>query len=275
MSQTGLRIGVAGCGAMGRPMAETLIAAGETVFGFDVRKLDDFDVFCRHMFTCPKTFAAEIDVLISVVRDRQQTLNLLFDDQALLHQDQKPMTVVFSSTLSPNVVREVADRLPAGMNLIDAPMSGAPTRARSGTLTFMVGGEDAEVARLMPLFEIMGDTVHHLGALGTGMTAKVLNNFVGVTGVVAVRKALASARALGLSERRLLDIMRVSSGSTWYGDNLEKIDWAAEGYDPSNTIGILEKDVGAYLDALDGGPGEFERALVAAIRAMEPLRPLS
>ena len=65
--------------------------------------------------------------------------------------------------------------------------------------------------------------------------------------------------------------MAMSSGATWYGDNIDAIDWSRQGYDPGNTIGIIEKDVKAYLDALDDGGGAFETALLDELRTLEPL----
>ena len=269
-------IGVAGCGSMGLPMAECLHAAGYEVWGFDVRPVDEFGAFETRMIADPKAFSARVDTVISVVRNRQQTFDLCFDDQALFNGDNPPKTLVVSSTLSPRVLPEIAGRLPAGAVLVDAPMSGAPGRAVDGTLTFMVGGADETVKSLMPLFDVMGEEIHHLGTTGTGMTCKVINNFVGVTGVAAVRKALAASSALGLDRERLLAVMRTSSGATWYGDNLDRISWAREGYDPANTIGILEKDMLSFMDAVGGDDSvdvdDLADAVLGVVRNMEPLK---
>jgi 3-hydroxyisobutyrate dehydrogenase-like beta-hydroxyacid dehydrogenase len=268
-------IGVAGCGAMGLPMARRLQAAGFETWGLDVRPLHEFGDFQPRMVTDPADFAGRIDVVVSVVRDRKQTFDLLFDDQAILTRAARPNTVVVSSTLSPRVLPEIAARLPAKTALVDAPMSGAPIRAEDGTLTFMVGGADDDIARLMPAFQAMGGVIHHMGATGTGMTCKVINNFVGVSGVVTVRKALKAATALGLEHDRLLEVMRTSSGSTWYGDNIDRISWSREGYDPANTIGILEKDMRAFLDAVEGrddvAVDDFAAAVLDVVRRLEPL----
>ena len=268
-------IGVAGCGAMGLPMARRLARAGFEVFGFDIRPVSEFGDFAPRMIADAAAFAARCDTVISVVRNAKQTCDLLFDAQAILARDRRPKRLVVCSTVSPRAVHAVAARLPTGTILIDAPMSGAPYRAEAGTLTFMVGGDDDAVAALMPAFHAMGTTVHHLGPLGAGMTCKVVNNFVAASSVVAVRRALAAARALGFDPARLLDVMRTSSGATWYGDNFDKIVWAREGYDPANTIGILEKDVTSFLDALAGNgadaPGDFASAVLAGLRAAEPL----
>lgn len=269
-------IGVAGCGAMGLPMARRLHEAGHEVWGLDVRPVDEFGNFSPRMIVNAREFAAKTDIVISVVRDCHQSMDLLFDDQAIVSGINPPKTVVISSTLSPRVLPKIAERLPAEITFVDAPMSGAPARAEDGTLTFMVGGDDDVVAALMGLFKIMGDKVHHLGATGTGMTCKVINNFVAVTGVATVRKALSAADTLGLGRERLLDVMRTSSGSTWYGDNLDRISWSREGYDPTNTIGILEKDMLSFLDAVAGreevAVDELASSVLDALRTMEPLK---
>ena len=268
-------IGVAGCGAMGLPMARQLQKAGQTVWGFDVRPADGFEDFASRMIEGPGKFAATIDTLISVVRDQHQNMDLLFDNQAIMKRENPPKTIIISSTLSPRFLPEIAERLPPGTALVDAPMSGAPARAEDGTLTFMVGGNNEIVSDLMMLFKIMGNDVHHLGSTGMGMTCKVINNFVSVTGFAAVRKALIAADILGLQRERLLKVMRSSSGSTWYGDNLDRISWAREGYDAANTIGILEKDMLSFLDAVKGCEGVAVENLAGSVldivRAVEPL----
>lgn len=268
-------IGVAGCGAMGLPMARRLLGAGHEVWGFDVRPPNEFGDFEPRMITDPAAFADAVDTVITVVRDRRQTFDALFDEQAIMKAPRPPKTLVVSSTLSPRILPEIAARLPDDTTLCDAPMSGAPGRAEDGTLTFMLGAPDAALAHVMPLLVAMGSDIHHLGAIGTGMTCKVINNFVAVCSVAAVRKALAASKMLGLDPDRLLDVMSTSSGGTWYGDNLDAISWSREGYDPANTMGILEKDMLSFLDAVgehgEVGATEFAGSALDVIRSLEPL----
>ena len=268
-------IGIAGCGSMGLPMAKQLLAAGQNVWGYDIRPAKEFGDFQSRMISDPAEFGSAVDILISVVRNHQQTLELCFDDQALFTLPNHPKTFVCSSTLSPRVLPEILDRLPQDVAMVDAAMSGAPARAENGTLTFMVGGELAAIECLTPLFKIMGTEVNHLGFMGSGMTCKVINNFVAITGVAAVRKAIAAARALGMDPKTLLNIMRSSSGSTWYGDNIDRISWSREGYDPGNTIGIIEKDMLSFLDAVTSNPDvevkDFAASVLEVVRSMEPL----
>lgn len=268
-------VGVAGCGAMGLPMARHLLAAGFDVLGFDVRPVSDFGDFAIHMEPDPAVFAARCDVVISVVRDARQTYDLCFDKQGICGMGTSINTLIISSTLAPGVIGQVRERLDAGIRLIDAPMSGAPAGAESATLTFMLGGDVDDVSRCRPLFEAMGANQFYCGPLSHGMTVKVLNNYVAVSEVVAVRRVLDAAIALGIDTRRLREIMSRSSGATWYGDRFDTISWAREGFDPGNTMGILEKDLAAAMEAIHGAlgcdEGALEAALAASLRSLEPL----
>jgi len=260
---------------MGLPMARRLLLAGIDVWGFDVRPLSGFGDFQNRMVEDPDEFAERVDTVISVVRDWRQTEDLCFDDQAIFSHPNAPQTLVVSSTLSPRVLPTLKERLTDGVTLVDAPMSGAPFRAANGTLTFMVGGEAEDVTALTPAFQAMGKDIHHLGPCGAGLTCKVVNNFVASSSVVAVRRALKAANALGVDRKTMLDVMRSSSGGTWFGDNFAEIDWAHEGYDPANTMGILEKDMTSFLDAVsalpENGRRGFEDAILDNLRRMEKL----
>ena len=161
----------------------------------------------------------------------------------------------------------------AGCGSMGLPMAQALRHAG-----YEVWGLDVRLAdefdRLTPLFQAMGQHLFRLGPSGAGMTAKVLNNYVACASVVAVRRAYARARELGADWGALRSVMMASSGSTWFGDHFHEIDWSREGYETNNTIGILEKDVLAGLDAMRGaeraGPDAFDAALLEATRAIEP-----
>ncbi|MEO8164343.1 MAG: NAD(P)-binding domain-containing protein, partial [Betaproteobacteria bacterium] len=269
-------IGVAGCGAMGLPMAQALQGAGYEVWGLDVRPAEEFGSFQSRLLD-PDEFAQRVEIVIAVVRNTAQIQELCFDQQALFVRAQHPRTLIVSSTVSPRFLPELRSRLPADVSLVDAPMSGAPHAARHRKLSFMLGGAAEDLDRLTPLFEAMGQHLFRLGPLGAGMTAKVLNNYVASTSVVAVRRVYARARELGTDLDALRAVMSASSGSTWFGDNFHDIDWSSEGYESNNTMGILEKDVLSGLDAIrnvkHAGPDAFDTALLEAIRAIGPFEP--
>jgi len=271
MAEPRLKYGVAGCGAMGLPMAQALHRAEFDTCGFDVRPVDEFGEFSDRMIVSAAEFSNSCDVVICVVRDERQILDLCFDDQALFSIPDYPKIFILSSTVSPHVVHRLRERLPDDVALLDAPMSGAPPAAIAANLTFMIGGAKSDFEQLLPIFSAMGEKINYLGELGCGMTAKVLNNFVAASTVVAVRNVLKQADALGFDRQALLDVMDRSSGKTWFGSNFDALDWSGEGYDPANTMGILVKDVRAFVDALPDGPEPLHDAVIDALQNLKPL----
>ena len=258
-----MRVLVAGLGAMGLPMARALAGAGHETAGFDVRAVDAPDLaLVEH----PRDAHAE--ALVVVVRDAAEAHALCLDDQALFARTPHPSLVLLCSTVSVPAVHALAARLPEGVALVDAPMSGAPVAAEERALSFMLGGAEADVDAAMPLVRAMGARHHRLGPLGAGMRAKVLNNAVAAASVVAVRRALAGAAGAGMDPDALLEVMRTSSGATWFGDAFERISWAREAHAPDNTIGILVKDVTAGIESAGREPDGWDRALLAALEAL-------
>ena len=269
------RIVMAGCGAMGLPMASALYASGFDTYGFDVRPPAEFPSFRQRMLTSLDELGGN-DTLWLVVRDQHQINDICFEKFAVYNKTAYPQLLVVSSTISPKYIDELAKKLPADVMLIDAPMSGAPIAAIEKTLTFMVGGNTTTVGGLMPAFNAMGTNIYHLGETGQGMLAKVLNNYVAACNVISVRKSLAHAVELGMPVENLLTVVNQSSGSNWFANKIDAIDWSHESYQPDNTIGILEKDVTAALDVIDGiysenneqAKDDFGHAMLAALKTL-------
>jgi 3-hydroxyisobutyrate dehydrogenase-like beta-hydroxyacid dehydrogenase len=256
-------VGVAGCGRMGAPMLDALRKAGFKARGFDIRPPGSFGALAPAVTDSPETFADDLRVLLTVVRDIPQTEELLFGAQRLVRRAGNLETIVICSTLSPRYVRELSQRIPARIALIDAPMSGAAIAAEEARLSFMLGGSAAEIDRLMPLFRAMGQHFHIMGDFGSGMAAKVLNNLLAATNTAVTRLVLDWADAQGIDEARLLHLIATSSGQNWLASGFEKIEFARDGYDPENTIGILIKDIDS---ALDGAPESAEAELFRAVQ---------
>ena len=273
-----LQIGIAGCGEMGFPMLQVLLENKLCVFGHDIRKSLDFGDVCGSIIDSKKQFFSRCDVIMSVVRDEQQTLDLTEGDCGIFKQKATKYFLI-CSTLSPRFIKDLKSRAPKNIIMIDCPMSGASNGAREASLTFMVGSSKDEFTFVSPLLGVLGENNIHVGDFGSGMTMKVLNNFVTSVTVTAVRQVLDHAEDLDLSRDQLLKIMDCSSGQSWFGSNFTKIKWATLGYSERNTIGILEKDVEAYLDALEILPDtkkekeclDLQRSTIASLRSLRKL----
>ena len=254
-------IGVAGCGTMGLPMLEVLLKNNINAFGYDVLSYENFLGLEDNFISSKKDFFQKVDIIFSVVRDINQTKELCEGKNGLF-QLNSPKTLIISSTLSPAFLNDFFKNAPENITMIEAPMSGAPMKAKDATLTFMVGAEKNQYENILPILNILGEKIHHIGKFGSGMSVKVLNNFVASCSVVAVRHVLSEAKYLNISSEQLLEMLNCSSGKTWFSENLENIDWAKESYTKENTIGILEKDVNSYLDGLENSESETSQALL-------------
>ncbi|MEP4308105.1 MAG: NAD(P)-binding domain-containing protein, partial [Lentilitoribacter sp.] len=241
-------IGVAGCGRMGEPMLAALRSMGLRAKGFDsVGKDSDW------ITSDSVRFGADLRTLITVVRDIDQTEDVLFGAQNFVGTAQKLDRVIISSTLSPRYVRDLRARVPKHIVMIDAPMSGAQVAAERAELSFMLGGDPCDLDEAQMIFSSMGKHFHRMGPFGSGMQAKVLNNMLAASHTAMTRMVLDWADDAGLCEKALLSLIHTSSGQNWLASGFDEIEFARDGHDASNTIGILVKDVDSAMDAAPQG----------------------
>jgi 3-hydroxyisobutyrate dehydrogenase-like beta-hydroxyacid dehydrogenase len=265
------KIGLAGIGRMGSGMLSNLRKGGIDATGFDIRGPSDFPNI--PVTNDADVFAKDLTTLITVVRDTTQTDEVLFGAQGFVTRATSLETVIISSTLSPKYVRALRTRVPAHINLIDAPMSGAEVGAIEGTLAFMIGGGDAPVAAAWPLFEAMGTNIHRMGDFGDGIQAKVLNNLLCASHTVMARLILDWATEADLDHGKLLALIDKATGQNWFTSRFEQIEFARQGYEAGNTIAILEKDVAAALDAApDAANTALPELLKQMLHDLEPMR---
>ena len=256
-----LNVGIAGCGTMGLPMLEVLLKNGVNAFGYDVKSKENFPTLKENFISSKVNFFEKSDIIFSAVRDINQTVELCEGKNGLFKVNTRKILII-SSTLSPAFLSNFINKVPENITIIEAPMSGAPMSAKNATLTFMVGSSKKEFDKILPILEILGKKIHHIGEFGSGMSVKVLNNFVASCSVVAVRHVLSEAKNLNITSKQLLNILNCSSGQTWFSENLDNIDWAKESYTQNNTIAILEKDVKSYLDGLANSKNKTNSAMV-------------
>ena len=238
-------IGIAGCGEMGYPMLKMLLQNDINATGHDIKASKHFKDFGDKYITSKSNFFKKNDVILSIVRDTKETNNLLVDNNTLFSK--KNATILICSTLPTTYIAELKKKLPKNFTLIDTPMSGSTIKAKEGTLTFMVGGNKNEIEYVMPLLNILGDNILHIGDFGKGMSVKLLNNFIAASSVLATRNVLAQINDFGLTKKQLLDVVKCSTGDNWFAQNYDNLNWSKENFEKTNTMGILEKDLLSYI----------------------------
>jgi len=240
-------IGIAGCGEMGYPMLKMLLQNNINATGHDIKASENFKDFGEKYIPSKSDFFLKNNVVLSIVRDTKETEDLLIKNNALLSK--KHVTILICSTLPITYIKKLKENLPEHFRLIDTPMSGSTIKAQEGTLTFMVGGKNDEVQYVMPLLNILGDNIIHIGDFGKGMSVKLLNNFIAASSVLATRNVLAQINDFGLTKKQLLDVVKCSTGDNWFVQNYDNLNWSKENFEKKNTMGILEKDLLSYIES--------------------------
>jgi 3-hydroxyisobutyrate dehydrogenase len=140
--------------------------------------------------------------------------------------------VVVHSTILPNTARTLAARAAElGVGVLDAPVSGGAERARTGSLTVMVGGDDDVLRRTRPVLDALATSVTHVGPSGAGAAVKLANQLVMFAGLAAVLEALEVAAHYGASVGDTLDVMTTSTGDSWVVRNWGFFDRLRADYD--------------------------------------------
>jgi 3-hydroxyisobutyrate dehydrogenase len=208
-------IGFIGLGNMGLPMAINLVKAGHEVTGFDVvpAARDAAGDGGVHIAARAIDAAANQEVVITMLPNGKLVLDVYED---ALKAAAPGTLFIDSSTIDVDSARAAhAAAASAGMQSLDAPVSGGVGGATAGTLTFMAGGETDAFTRAKPLLELMGKKIVHCGGAGAGQAAKICNNMILGISMIAVCEGFVLAEQLGLDKQALFDVAATSSGQCW------------------------------------------------------------
>ena len=195
-----MKIGFIGLGIMGRPMALNLKAAGHALFVPDRRSLTDELRAAATVLGDAAAVAEASDVVILMVPDTPDVEAVLFGSHGVAEGLQKGTLVIDMSSISPVATKAFAARVEKlGCDYLDAPVSGGEVGAKAASLTIMVGGNEAAFARALPLFQLMGKNITHVGhEAGAGQVCKVCNQIIVALNIQAVSEALTFARKAGV-----------------------------------------------------------------------------
>jgi len=210
------RIAFIGLGHMGGGMAPNLVKAGHDVRAFDLVPeaiQHAADAGCSAAGSAAEA-VRDADVVITMLPAAKHVKAVFESDIA---PNAKPGTLLIDcSTIDVASAREVGEAMQAkGFDFLDAPVSGGIAAAAGGTLTFMVGGSDAQFERARPFLEPMAKAVIHAGKLGAGQAAKICNNMILGATMAATCEAFVLAQELGLNLQTFFDISSKASGQSW------------------------------------------------------------
>lgn len=257
------RIGFVGLGIMGSRMAANLARAGHELTVFNRTRATAEAWVAEHggiVAAIPAEVGAASDIVISMVVDGDQVRSVLLGDDGVAHGAAAGTLCVDMSTIAPAQTRAIGAELARrGLKLVDAPVTGSSPKAQDATLTIMAGGDEDDVARALPLLEVMGALVVHVGALGQGEMVKVINNAVAAANAATVAEALLVGQATGVDLDALVLVMGAGSG----GSAMLNLKSAAMRQHDYSTLFKLEhmlKDVRLCLEAAERGNVPFTSA---------------
>jgi 3-hydroxyisobutyrate dehydrogenase-like beta-hydroxyacid dehydrogenase len=245
-SQQRERVGFIGLGNMGGPMARNLAQAGfpMTVLDLDPERMAMVEALGAERAGSARELAERSDIFCSVVMNDRQTLDVMLGGDGVLAGAASGSLIILHSTISIATCREVAAAAePKGVAVIDAAVSGAAERSELGTLSLMVGGDDADVERARPLFEVVGSEIFHMGALGMGQATKQCNNLMSLVNLHVVSEALRLAREVGIDEAKMRQVAEASTGNSWALRNIDEMRALADLYGDGSMDRFGRKDL--------------------------------
>jgi len=201
------RIGFIGIGIMGEAMVRRLLDLGfsVTVWNLEPERLETVLPHGAVAAETPAAVAAASDIVMLCVLHMAAVERCILAEDGVAAAGAGPTLVIDFSTADPEGTREVAAKLKAltGAGWIDAPVSGGPQLARTGGMTVMAGGSQADFDRAKPILEQMSGNLTLMGPVGAGQTTKIINQAIVGTGYVVMAEALMLAEAAGIDAARL------------------------------------------------------------------------
>ncbi len=262
-------VGVIGLGAMGLGVARSLLRAGFTVYGCDVRP-DVLRTFAREgglVCGTPAEIGRLADVVLTLVVNAAQSETVLFGEHGAVAAMRPGSLVIASATVAPEVALDFARRIEAaGLQMLDAPVSGGAARAAAGEVTVMSSGPAAAYALCEDVLDAIAAKVYRLGeAHGVGSKVKIINQLLAGVHIAAAAEAVALGVREGVDPHALYEVITHSAGNSWMFEN--RVPHILSGdYTPLSAVDIFVKDLGLVLDT--GRRSKFPLPLSAAAHQM-------
>jgi 3-hydroxyisobutyrate dehydrogenase len=241
-------IGFIGIGKMGLPMASRIAAQGYPLHVYDISEAALKAICDRTTAQAQKTLkeiGRNCSVVILMLPDSEVVKRVLFGEKdGLAAHLSRGSVVIDMSSSDPSVTREIGPQLKkAGVDFIDAPVSGGVKRAVDGSLAIMVGGDSAVIARVKPLLLTMGKSIIETGMLGSGHAMKALNNYVSAAGLLAACEALKVGSDFGIAPDKIIAVLNASTGKNNSTENKMMQFVVSKLFNSGFSLGLMRKDI--------------------------------
>ena len=242
-----MRVGFLGLGAIGAPMAAHLAKRDSlTVWNRTRARATEFAALHKAQAAAtPREAASGAEVVITCLPTSREVEAVLDGPDGLEAGLQPGALLIDCTSGDPGASRRIARRLAErGVAFADAPVSGGVSGAEAGTLTVMVGGDEATFTRARPVLSAFGKRIEHLGQVGTGHAMKAANNALLAVNLIAVGEALAGLVKAGVSARTAVEVLNASSGRSFVSEVLVPERVLTGRWPRTFRLALLDKDVG-------------------------------
>lgn len=239
-----MKITIIGLGQMGGNMALTLQKAGFNVNGTDVFAATRQNLADKGLSVFEPDTLPQADVYLLSLPTSAHVREVIENAPGLLQNATRGSVIVDCSTSDPEVTRELAKLvIDAGLEWLDAPVSGGPKGAANGTLGMLLGGDASTIKRVMPMLEAMSAKRTHVGGPGSGHVVKLANNYLCAAHLLTTAEAVAMATRAGVSPEACLAGINSGSGRSAVSE-VNFPEWIlSERYDSGFTMGLMRKDL--------------------------------
>jgi 2-hydroxy-3-oxopropionate reductase len=243
------KVGFVGLGIMGAAMAGNLLEAEHelVVHNRTRSKAEQLVSYGARVADSPRELAEVSDIIITMLPGPPEVEEVVAGEGGLLEGAAEGSLIVEMSTSSPLLARQLAHTArERGVRMLDGPVSGGDVGARDGTLSIMVGGEDEDFERARPLFEVMGETVVHVGGAGAGQVVKACNQIVVALVIEAVAEALVLGSKAGVAPDRVVEVLSGGLAANKVLD-IKGEKFLSRDFTPGGKVEYHRKDLGIAL----------------------------
>ncbi|MBV9686075.1 MAG: 3-hydroxyisobutyrate dehydrogenase [Alphaproteobacteria bacterium] len=253
-----MKIGFIGTGTMGQPMLANLVKKGFDLLAFDVvpAALDAAVRLGAARAGSVSEAAANCELVVTMLPSSANVEAVYLGSGGIAENAAGGRLCVDMSTIDPGTSQRVAARLnERGIRFLDAPVSGGVGGAAAGTLAIMVGGDARDLEEARPALAAMGSNIIHVGAVGAGEVAKLCNNLVSGSALIAVAEAFRIGEAFGVDLQVLTNVIAKSSGATWVMEHMHPVPGIVDGaassrqYAPGFMTDLMAKDLALAVNA--------------------------
>ena len=216
-----MKVAFIGMGTMGASMALNILKAGHEVTVHNRTREKEAPVAeaGAQRAASPMEASKDAEIIIICVSDTPDVEKIVLGDDGVIHGAVQGAIVIDMSTISPTATRLMAEILgKKGIKMLDAPVSGGSEGAQNGTLSIMVGGDTADLAKSEPVLETMGKTTH-IGIVGTGQMTKAINQIVVAGTYWSVAEGIALGLKAGLDMEKVVQAVGSGAAGSWAMNN--------------------------------------------------------